>query len=118
MKTLAHIKDVVSRITVKNGMTVVVALDNVRPFLQVGFWAPCNTNGGSPKFQTGRKWFLSYYMTDSEIVGTALKAVLTAVEHETREQFLYRGHAIYAPHYNVEALVALSASMEPDARAA
>jgi hypothetical protein len=52
----------------------------------------------------GRKWMLSRWMTRSEVVQTALMAVLAAVEHEAREQFLYRGDAIFGPHHHVEAL--------------
>lgn len=53
----------------------------------------------------GRKWYVSPYMTRSEIVQTALKAVLTAEEHEAREQFTYKGKAIFGPHLDVEKLV-------------
>ncbi|SRR5258708_17168739 len=52
----------------------------------------------------GRKWRLSENMTRSEIAQTALKAVLTAVEHEAREHFLYKGRAIFGPHHNVDLL--------------
>lgn len=57
-------------------------------------------------------------MTVSELVQTALKAVLTAVEHEVREQFLYRGRAIFNPHCDVEELVALCERRALDVRAA
>lgn len=53
---------------------------------------------------SGRKWRLSMHMTDSEVVQTALKAVLAAEEHEAREQFRYRGRAIFGPHMRVEML--------------
>ena len=53
----------------------------------------------------GRKWRLSLFATDTEIVQTALKAVLTFEEHETREAFRYKEQAIYSPHYDVETLV-------------
>ena len=46
-------------------------------------------------------------MTKSEIVQTALMAVLAAEEHETREAFLYRGQRIFSPHYDVDQLVKL-----------
>ena len=52
----------------------------------------------------GRKWLLSPHMTRSEVVSTAFKAIMTAIEHETREQFLYQGRAIYDPHYDVDSL--------------
>jgi hypothetical protein len=56
------------------------------------------------KLQHGRKWLLSEHMVKSEIVQTAFKAVLTAEEHECREQFRYRGEPIFGAHYDVEAL--------------
>ncbi len=69
-------------------------------YLQIHFSA------GGTKWH-GRKWRLSRHMTTSEIVQTALKAVLAAEEHEAREAFTYRGHAIFGPHLNVESLVTL-----------
>lgn len=77
--------------------------DGCRPFLQVVFMAPCADSGELAE-QRGRKWFLSTHMTDSEIVQTALCAVLTAEEHEVRERFLYRGRAIFGPHFHVDQL--------------
>jgi hypothetical protein len=66
----------------------------------------CNVTG-QPKEWHGRKWRLSAHMTPSEVVQTAFKAVLTAVEHETRENFKYRDVSIFDPHYDVERLVEL-----------
>jgi len=66
--------------------------------------------------QTGRKWRISKFMTKGEIVQTALKAVLTAEEHEARERFLYRGYAIFGPHFDIEALHALAEKQAPDVR--
>ena len=56
------------------------------------------------------KWRLSIHMTDNEIVQTALKAVLTAEEHEARYRFLYRNVAIFGPHWDVEGLWDLGGS--------
>jgi hypothetical protein len=54
--------------------------------------------------QYGRKWFISRHSTTSEIVQTALMAVLAAQEHEVREEFRYRGKAVFGPHFDVEEL--------------
>ena len=51
-----------------------------------------------------RRWLLSPAMTKSEVVQTALKCVLAAVEHEAREAFTYRGRAIFGPHFDVDVL--------------
>lgn len=53
---------------------------------------------------SGRKWRLSQHMTRSEVVQTALAAVLAAEEHEARERFLYLGRRIFWPTMNVDAL--------------
>lgn len=70
-------------------------------FLQ---WVFAETEG----IQRSRKWLLSEYMTRSEIVGTALKAALTAEEHEGRESFRYKGKKIFGPHFDVDRLVDLA----------
>ena len=86
----------------------------LRPYLQVKDpKGRCNTSG-KPAPWHGRKWDLTYHMTKSEIVQTAFKAVLTAVEHETRENFKYRGEAIFGPHFDVDKLVDLAS--QPDAK--
>lgn len=58
---------------------------------------------------SGRKWRLSQHMTRSEVVQTALTAVLAAEEHEAREKFLFRGQAIYGPHFDCVKLWQLAA---------
>lgn len=75
--------------------------------LQAAFYAPCNISGSNASRQTTRKWQLSAHMTPSELVQTALKCVLTSIEHEAREKFRYRGMAIFGPHFDVERLVEL-----------
>ena len=72
-------------------------------FLQVVFVAG-HSQTGAVIHCHGRKWRISMHMTRSEIVQTALKAVLMAEEHEAREHFLWRDRAIFAPHLDVEAL--------------
>jgi len=54
--------------------------------------------------QKGRKWRISNFMVRTEIIQTAFKAVLVAMEHEVREKFLYRGKAVFGPHVSIDAL--------------
>lgn len=68
-------------------------------FLQVVFEADGQT-------WHGRKWYVSAYSEDNEVCQTALKALLTSLEHEAREHFTVDGKAIYAPHYDLEFLLA------------
>lgn len=61
----------------------------------------------------GRKWYISEHATVSEIVQTAFKAYLTAIEHEAREQFLWKGQPVFDPHYDLDKLAELRS--RPDA---
>lgn len=79
-------------------------LDSGPTYLQACFNAP-DAHTGEVAPQSTRKWLLSQHMTDSELVQTALKCVLTSVEHEAREQFTYRGEAIFGPHLPLDLLV-------------
>jgi hypothetical protein len=64
-----------------------------------------------PKHKT-RKWRLSYNMTKSEVVQTALKCSLTSAEHEAREGFLWCKKAIFGPHLDVDALWRIADSLD------
>jgi hypothetical protein len=70
-----------------------------------GFYLQVRFKDCAAKEWSGRKWYVSRHSTRSEVVQTAFKAVLTAVEHEAREQFTYWGTAIFGPHFDVEALL-------------
>ncbi len=78
-------------------------------YLQVQFSAAANPlDPASPAaVMHGRKFLLSAFMTRSELIQTALLAVLQAEEHEARERFLYRGRPVFGPHFDVEKLVEL-----------
>ena len=98
-----------------------VGVDNengvdIDAFLQAEFIALDTTTGLNSKQKT-RKWQLSQHMTKSELVQTALKCVLTSLEHEAREQFKYKGQAVFGPHFDVDKLYWLALTEHEDARA-
>lgn len=64
---------------------------------------------GKPLPWNGRPWRLSPHMTDSEIVATCFKAVLTALEHEARAAFTFKGQAVYDGHLSVHQLARVRA---------
>lgn len=84
-------------------------------YLQIEAEDTC-ASSGLPTVWRSRKWLLSPHMTTSELVQTAFKAVLTAVEHEARERFRYRGRTVFCPHFDVEALVTLCDAGAVDVR--
>lgn len=66
--------------------------------------------------QKARKWYISPYMTVSEIVRTAHMAVQTSYRHVVDEHFLYKGVRVFSPHPNVEELVLADEKIRTDAR--
>jgi hypothetical protein len=73
------------------------------PYLQVSFPA-LDAETGLGSMQAGRMWMLSAEMTASQVLQTALMAVLAAEEHEAREAFTYRGVGIFNPHLDFAAM--------------
>lgn len=49
----------------------------------------------------GRPWPVSLDTTNADLVQTAFKAVLTALEHEARELFTFQGERVMDPHRNM-----------------
>ncbi len=66
----------------------------------------CNTGLQEPQY--GRKWYISQHCCISEIVQTALMAIIAFEEHEVREHFTYFGEKVYGPHIAVNMLATVS----------
>lgn len=113
--TGVQIHRVIAKITYKDWKLKVLP-ENSGFYLQVQFMGPCAVTGKREKL-AGRKWILSAFMTKSELVTTAFKAVLTAEEHECREHFKYKGQTVFGPHLDVDALAELAGAGILDVRA-
>lgn len=72
-----------------------------------GYWIQVVV-GDSREEWKGRKWLISFHSTESEVILTALKAVLTFLEHEVRESFLYKNLALFHPHPNLDDLLEIA----------
>lgn len=79
--------------------------DGGRPYMQIYCQNGIDNDTGKKVSWTGRKWMLSYHMVPNEVVNTAFKAVMAAIEHEARENFKYRNVAIMNPHIDPDKLV-------------
>lgn len=71
---------------------------------------------GIEEVQKTRKWLLSKHMVKGEIVQTALKCVLTSLEHRAREHFKYKGELIFCPHFDIDAFVELAKAKRLEVR--
>ena len=117
MQTLKSIQDLIGDVKFNDWNFQVNTNPDGTPYVQIKFLAPGSfTNSDKLELQSCRKWQLSYHMCDEEIISTAYKAMLAAVEHEAREQFTWRGQAIYRPHYDIYALHELSSRNAVDKR--
>lgn len=116
-RTVEEISSVLNNVKYnENGWIVALKMDGDRPYLQVICEeGVCNVTG-EPLSWSGRKWMLSYYMTDTEIVRTAHKAIEAAVLHEMNEKFTYKGVSVCDPHIPIDALVELVSNTKLDSR--
>jgi len=66
-----------------------------------------DVDDGVRRVFAGREWFIGPSATESEIVRTAFKAVVTWQEHEARDRFQFRGARPFSAHLDVDDLVEL-----------
>lgn len=59
--------------------------------------------GSEPVSQKTRKWYVSPYMSESEIVETCWAAVCRSQLHIAGEYFTYKGRRVYSPHFHINA---------------
>lgn len=103
MKTLADFQDLLNQCDFPQ-YQFVIGCEADRMYMQVQTDVTDTTTGEPWLGCRGRKWWLSPHMTDTEVVMTAFKAVLTFIEHEVRENFMFKGRAVFGPHINIYAL--------------
>lgn len=80
---------------------------NGRIFIQITYNSKCNKSGELQKW-SGRKWYLSDFMTEDEIIKTCFSAYKSVVEHEIMETFKVDGIVLFNPHVNYEELLKIS----------
>lgn len=111
MKTLADIREIVARCAYPGFEFKVDAdgdIEQLYPWCQIVCHEGVDTTTGQPASWTGRKWKLSFHMTDTEVVQTVWAAVQRAIIHETCELFKFKGAAIYDRHLDVHLLADLA----------
>lgn len=72
--------------------------------------------GSFPSLQSTRKYYISPYMTTSEVVETAWLCVQRSQLHVASEHFEYKGRRIYSQHFNVEGRIDLCDAKQLDVR--
>lgn len=114
-KHILRVREVLSKISFKIlgiDFTINANIDKLNPkngriYLQISYMAPCTKTGEIQEW-FGRKWYLSEYMTDDEIIKTGFAACKAAVGHEILEGYKVNGIILFNPHVNYEALLSIS----------
>ena len=114
IETLLQLKQIVNQLTYKDQEFRIGELGDGF-FIQVRFYAQ-DLNTNNIELQSGRKWYISKFMTKSEIVQTAFQACLKAEEHECRENFKYQDEQVFCPHYSIDELYEFSKNSSRDSR--
>lgn len=119
MRTVSEVNDITNRISMSllGNNTFALRVDEDvlykdpngrgRIFIQASYEAPC-TKSGQPERWKGRKFYLSDYMLEQEIIFTAYLAFKQAIEHETMEGFKIDGIILVNPHVNYNRLLEIS----------
>lgn len=113
-KNVNELRELINKVKYKD-WDIVLRYNDDKPYIQIQFDAPDSFTKVVER-QYCRKWTLSYYMTDSEVIRTAYKAVEAAVIHEMQEDFRFMEEPIFRPHYDVYKLLELSRSNAIDKR--
>jgi len=127
MKNLKDIAKIINNISYKDGWQIILKTNDKEdcyseegyPYIQIIFKGKdAQTQKDQFGIQKGRKWFLSYHMTATEIVYTAFKAIQAAEDHEMREFFKYKEIRILNPHFSVDDIVEMvkSGKLNEDSR--
>lgn len=59
--------------------------------------------GSDPVSQKTRKWYVSPFSTESEVVETCWAMVKRSQEHVASEHFTYKGRRVYSQHFDINA---------------
>lgn len=110
MQTPASLQKIVEATEFKE-WNILLRYDNGRPYIQIRF-EDYDPFEHEVREQSCRKWSLSYYMKDTEVVDTVFAAVERAMRHEVHEMFKFNGRRVHNPHRNVYTLWDVSTGEE------
>jgi hypothetical protein len=107
-----QLTEIVDAIGYKDGWKLLLRHDG-RYYLQWQFTTPDYQIEGQPQTSwKSRKWYLSEYMTEGEVVQTAMAAAIRAEEHEAREAFTYKERFVFNPHISIDAMLEVCDRLE------
>lgn len=64
-------------------------------------YVEADVHTGRPELQRSRKWYVSPWSTETEIVETCFAACQRSMMHVVGEHFTYAGRRVYSPHFTI-----------------
>lgn len=113
-KSLAQVRGIVANVSFMD-RTFRVLEKGEGYLLQIEYMEKDIVTGELEK-QSARKWYVSPFSTETEIVETAFKAARVSMDHVLKEHFKYEGIRVYSPHFNVRARMLLAELKDHDGR--
>jgi len=116
-KSLDQIKEILGKVIYKDWELRVIDKHDDTVLCQWIFWAAdINSTNTNDQKQSCRKWYISLYSTDSEVIRTAYLAAIQAEMHEINENFLYDGVRLFDPHTDLVELSGYMRTAKGDSR--
>lgn len=78
-----------------------------RVFIQFKYESPCSKTDVMEEWK-GRKWYLTEFMTDDEVIKSIYSAFEQAIKHEILEGFKVDGIILFNSHIDFEELLKIS----------
>jgi hypothetical protein len=105
-KSVEEIQTIIDKVKFKDRtFRLIEKADNVL-LLQMSYLEEnVNNPGSEPVLQSTRKWYISQYMTESEIVEACWACVCRSQLHVAGEHFQYAGRRVYSQHFSIDARI-------------
>lgn len=104
IESVGRLLEILHAIELPNNWRLRVVSKDQGFLVQIVFWAVDTNNPGKIEKHSCRKWYISRFMSVTEVVRTVHAAGLMAIQHEFNEEFKYKGVAIANPHRSVDSL--------------
>ncbi len=114
-KTIEDVKRIVAQCKFRDRKLKVAPMGDNGCYIQVQYMEAC-IDTGEMELQKARKWYTSFYSTDTEVVETVFKALRVSNDHVLKEHFPFQGRRVYSPHFDIEARMHLCDEWEFDGR--
>jgi hypothetical protein len=115
-KTLDQVKAIVDKVQFMDRRFLVLVKDDGF-LLQMEYYEPdVDKPGSAPVRQSTRKYYLSPFMTETEIVETCWLCVQRSQLHVASEHFTYVGRRVYSQHFSIEGRILLCDTNDYDGR--